>query len=152
MESLEEAKRNGKKDIPPMGVIKKVIYACEWGTAFNYPLEKIKAADYHVEYEQIATLGSIWLIEASTRHLHKEIIQLERSAHFFNENKHNIDAYLIVLDTLSRPSKQKYSLKQAPNKPLKIVYEKHGPNNKEYKILGKPLFFVYREDFPKFKK
>ena len=153
MESLDEAKRRGERDIPPMGKIKKIVYAPEWGDKFDYPLEDLPVADYYVEYEHIASLGAFWLIEASKKNLHKEIKQLEASANFFKQKNINVNGYLIVLDELSRRSKQKYQLKPYTAKPLKIVYEKIDySNTKEYKICSKPLFVVFRHEFGRFKK
>jgi len=153
MESLQEAQSKADKDIPSMGKIKKIVHACQWKEEFNYPTEEIKAADYYVEYEHIYSLGAVWLIEASTANLHKEIKQLECSADFFKETNINIDGYLIVLDRLSKRSQQKYKLEYFTNKPLRKVSEKIDHNNKkEYKVCSKPLFVVFRHEFDQFKK
>jgi hypothetical protein len=85
VEKYDEAVRAGEKDIPPMGKIKEIIYACQWGERFDYPLETYPVADYYVEYEHISTLGAFWLIEASTSNLHKEIAQIDASAEFFKD-------------------------------------------------------------------
>ena len=153
VESLERSKSNAKKDIPPMGRLKKVIHACQWKEVFNYPLESIPVADYYVVFEHILHVGAVWIIEASTKNLHKKIKQIESSADFFKKEKINVDGYLIVLDSLSRRSQKKYILKSATNIPLKIIKEKIGNNNnRQYKILNKPLFVVYRKEFRRFRK
>ncbi|MEM4397720.1 MAG: hypothetical protein QW757_03810 [Candidatus Woesearchaeota archaeon] len=152
MESLEIAKKNAEKDIPLFAKIKKIIYACQWKDIFNYPEDRA-IADYYVEYEYTKTWGSIWLIEASTMNLKKEIKQIESSAEFFKEKNINVDGYLIVLDNLSKRSQQLYKLENYLNKPLKIVYEKISYNEKKpYKIYSKNLFVLFRKDFERLKK
>ena len=149
VETLEEAKREGKKDIPRIGKIKNVDHAPEWKKKFGYPTNEIPIADYYVEYNYNAPgFGSKWLIEASSSNLYRQIIQIEASAEFFKQKNILVDTYLVVLNELSRRDKQKYSLKKATLKPLKQVYERSGYDNKRpYIIQRKQLFLIFRKEF-----
>lgn len=155
VESLEEAKRRGKKDIPPIAKIKNIYYAAEWDKKFKYPLNEIPVADYYVEYSYNAKdFGSNWLIEASISSLHNQIKQIEASAEFFKRRNIPVDTYLIVIDRLTKRDKQKYKLKDATLKPLKHVFERIDyDNEKPYLMIGKkPLFLIFRDQFERLLK
>jgi len=152
VERPEDAHRRAPDDIPPIGNIKSVCHAYEWEKKFGYPLGKIRAADYYVEYSHTA-FGSHWLIEASRSHLHSQLKQLCASAEFFASKKIQVDNYLVVLDELSRRDKQKYRTSEITLKPLKQIQEKlDNENTREYKIRNKAVFLIYRRDFERLKK
>lgn len=154
VESLEEATRRGKKDIPALlPKIKKIIYAPEWGKKFGYPLDKIQAADYYVEYDYGNGKSIYWLIEASDSNLHKNLKQLEASADFFNMNGINVDGYLIVIGTLTRMDHHRYKMEEGIQAPLKQIYERITYRDEKPKIFyGKPVFLIERRDFGRLKK
>lgn len=152
VESLEEAKRSGKKDIPPLGKINNISYACQWKAQFNYPLNEIKVADYYIDYEFGGNKSVFWLIEACKSHLHQNLKQLETSAIFFKRNNIQVDGYLIVIDELTKNDKYRYSLKESTSKPLRELEEKTGYKNKFPRLIfKKPIFVVFRDDFKRLK-
>ena len=153
VETLEEAKRRGNDDIPPIGIIKKIDYAPEWGKKFNYPSNE-PIADYYVEFNyNHNNFGSRYLIEASKSHLTDQILQIEESAEFFRNNNIVVDTYLIVIDKLSDRDKKKYKLKDFTFKPFKQVFERIDySNEKTYVICKKPLFIIFRKDFDRLRK
>ena len=148
VETLEEAKRRGKDDIPPIGIIKNIDYAPQWNKKFGYPLNK-PIADYYVEFNyNHNNFGSRYLIEASKSNLIGQISQIEESAEFFRSKKIIVDTYLVVIDRLSDRDKKKYKLKDFTFKPFKQVFERISwMGEKEYSICKKPLFVIHRKDF-----
>lgn len=154
VETLEEAKRRGEHDIPPIGVRKNVYYTPEWGDKFGYPINKIPVADYYVEYNyNHNNFGSRYLIEASKSHLRAQILQIEETAEFFRNNEIPVDTYLVVIDKLSDRDNKKYKLKDFTFKPFKQVFEKIDyTNEKAYLVCKKPLFVIFRKDFDRLRK
>jgi len=154
VESLEDAKRRGKDDIPPIGITKNIYYAPEWGEKFGYPINNLPIADYYVEYNyNHKNFGSRYLIEASKSNLHAQIIQLEESADFFKRKNIVVDTYLIVIDRLSDRDKRKYKLKDFTLKGFKEVFERIDYNNEKcYLVCKKPLFAIFRKDFERIGK
>lgn len=153
VETLEEAKRREKDDIPPIGIIKNIDYAPEWGKKFDYPSNK-PIADYYVEFNyNHNNFGSRYLIEASKSNLHAQILQIEESAEFFRNKNIPVDTYLVVIDRLSDRDNKKYKLKDFTFKPFKQVFEKIDyTNEKAYLVCKKPLFIIFRKDFDRLRK
>ena len=153
VEKLEEAKRRGEHDIPPIGIRKSVSYAPEWGKKLGYP-PNLPIADYYVEYNyNHYNFGSKYLIEASKSNLVGKILQIEESAEFFKRKGIPVDTYLIVLDRLSDRDKKKYKLRDFTFKHFKQVFERIDYNKeKPYFVCKKPLFVINRRDFDKLRK
>ncbi len=154
VETLEEAKRRGAKDIPYLlPRIKNISYAPEWKKQFNYPLNEIPVADYYVEYEFSAGKSVYWLMEACDSHLHQNLKQLEESAIFFKTNNIQVDGYLIVIDNLSRNDNRRYDLKESTNKPLKEICDRSGYKETNARLqYKKPTFLIFRKDFKRLLK
>lgn len=153
VETLEEAKRRGKDDIPPIGIIKNIDYAPQWNNKFGYPLNK-PIADYYVEFNyNHNNFGSRYLIEASKSNLYGQILQIEESAEFFRSKNIIVDTYLIVIDRLSDRDKKKYKLKDFTFKPFKQIFERiDWSDEKAYLVCKKPLFAIFREHFDRLRK